>query len=305
MALKPAIVNVMEGAARKAARALVRDFGEVEQLQVSRKGPSDFVSAADLRAERTLLRELRKGRPGFALTMEESGSLPGMEAAAGETAGEGPGEGPDTGAGARGAAPDRWIVDPLDGTTNFLHGVPHFAVSIAHEAQGRVVAGVVYQPLADELFWAVRGGGAFVNRHRLRVSSRSAMADALLATGLPYRGKPKHPAYGATLDAILPAVAGVRRFGAASLDLAWVAAGRYDAFWEFDLEPWDVAAGLLLVCEAGGAVSDVAGRDRAWSGAEVLASNTALHGDLRRLVGDAVRGAESSVDQANFPTKPA
>ena len=154
-----------------------------------------------------------------------------------------------------------------------------------------MVAGVVYQPLTDELFWAVRGAGAFLNRRRLRVSARGTMADALLATGLPYRGRPKHPAYGATLAAIQPAVAGVRRFGAAALDLAWVAAGRFDAFWEFDLEPWDIAAGLLLVREAGGAVSDVAGRDRAWNGAEVLASNSALHGDLRRLVGDALRGA--------------
>lgn len=290
MALKPTIVNVMEKAARKAARALVRDFGEVEQLQVSRKGPSDFVSAADLRAEKTLLHELRKARPDFALTMEEGGDLPGANA-------------PDTGiaspgtASPGGAAPDRWIVDPLDGTTNFLHGVPHFAVSIAHEEKGRVVAGAVYQPLTDELFWAVRGIGAFLNHRRLRVSSRGVMADALLATGLPYRGKPKHPAYGATLEAILPTVAGVRRFGAASLDLAWVAAGRYDGFWEFDLEPWDVAAGLLLVREAGGAVSDVAGRDRAGSGAEVLASNSALHGDLRRLVGDAMRSAGASADR--------
>jgi len=278
MALKPAIVNVMEGAARKAARALVRDFGEVEHLQVSRKGPSDFVSAADLRAEKTLLHELRKGRPGFGLTMEESGSHPGAE---------GP-DAPET------AGTDRWIVDPLDGTTNFLHGVPHFAVSIAHEEKGQVVAGAVYQPLTDELFWAVRGVGAFLNHRRRRVSSRSVMADALLATGLPYRGKPKHPAYGATLEAILPAVAGVRRFGAASLDLAWVAAGRYDGFWEFDLETWDVAAGLLLVREAGGTVSDARGRDKAWSGAEVLASNTALHGDLRRIVGDAMGSAGTS-----------
>ena len=275
MALKPAIVNVMEKAARKAARTLVRDFGEVEQLQVSRKGPSDFVSAADLRAEETLLHELRKARPGFELTMEEGGSFPGADA--------------PRAAGA--PAPDRWIVDPLDGTTNFLHGVPHFAVSIAHEENGQVVAGAVYQPLTDEFFWAVRGAGAYLNHRRMRVSSRGAMADALLATGLPFRGKPKHPAYGATLEAILPRVAGVRRFGAAALDLAWVAAGRYDGFWEFDLEPWDVAAGLLLVREAGGTASDIAGRDRAWTGAEVLASNTALHGDLRRLVGDAMCGA--------------
>ena len=272
MPVKPAIVNVMERAARKAARTLVRDFGEVEQLQVSRKGPAEFVSAADLRAEQTLLHELRRGRPDFGLTMEESGNLPGD------------------------AGDDRWIVDPLDGTTNFLHGVPHFAVSIAHEEKGRVVAGVVYQPLTDELFWASRGVGAFLNRRRLRVSSRGAMAEALLATGLPYRGRPKHPAYGATLEAIQPEVAGVRRFGAAALDLAWVAAGRYDGFWEFDLEPWDIAAGLLLVREAGGTVSDLAGRDRAWNGAEVLASNTVLHGDLRRLAGDAIRIAEDAAE---------
>jgi len=272
MALKPAIINVMEGAARKAAWNLVRDFGEVEQLQVSRKGPSDFVSAADLRAEKTLLRELQKGRPDFGLLMEEGGSTPGAD------------------------DENRWIVDPLDGTTNFLHGVPHFAISIAHEENGVVVAALVYQPLTDEMYWAVRGGGAYLNHRRLRVSSREHMQDALLATGLPYRGKPKHPAYVATLDAILPTVAGVRRFGAAALDLAWVAAGRYDAFWEFDLEPWDVAAGLLLVREAGGSVSDVAGRDKAWSGEEVLASNTVLHGDLRRIVNESLRNAEKAAE---------
>ncbi len=270
MALKPAIINVMEGAARKAARNLVRDFGEVEQLQVSRKGPSDFVSAADLRAENTLLRELRKGRPGFSILMEESGSAQGVD------------------------DQNRWIVDPLDGTTNFLHGVPHFAISIAHEENGTVVAGLVYQPLTDEMFWAVRGSGAFLNHRRLRVSAREHMQDALLATGLPYRGKPKHPSYMATLDAILPMVAGVRRLGAAALDLAWVAAGRYDAFWEFDLEPWDVAAGLLLVREAGGSASDMAGRDNAWSGAEVLATNTALHENLRKIVGKSLHYTENA-----------
>jgi len=270
MPLKPAIINVMETAARKASRNLVRDFGEVEQLQVSRKGPSDFVSAADLRAERTLLNELQKGRPEFGLLMEEGGSTPGEDDR------------------------NRWIVDPLDGTTNFLHGVPHFAISIAHEEDGQIVAGAVYQPITDELFWAVKGKGAYLNHRRLRVSSRNNLQDSLLATGLPFRGKPKHPAYVATLDALLPQVAGVRRFGAASLDLAWLAAGRFDGFWEFDLEPWDVAAGLFLVREAGGSVSDMAGRDKAWGGREVLASNTALHVDIRKIVNEALREADKT-----------
>ena len=205
--------------------------------------------------------------------MEEGGSLPAADADA-------PGD-------------DRWIVDPLDGTTNFLHGVPHFAISIAHEENRQVVAGVVYQPLTDELFWAVRGTGAFLNHRRMRVSSRGTMADALLATGLPYRGKPKHPAYGRRWrrscrksPACAASCGGARSRLGRRRPLRRLLGVRSGAL--------DVAAGLLLVREAGGSVSDVAGRDRAWAGAEVLASNTALHGDLRRLVGDAVRGAEDS-----------
>ena len=221
MARPSPVINVMTATARKAARELVRDFGEVEQLQVSRKGPADFVSAADLRAEKTIFRELSKARPGYGFLMEESG------------------------ASAEGDGRHRWIVDPLDGTTNFLHGVPHFAISIALEVEGEIVAGIVHQPLTDETYWAERGQGAHLNDRRLRVSSRAKLEDSLLGTGIPFKGEEGHGHYLTTLAAITPKVAGVRRMGAAALDLAYVAAGRYEAFWEFDLKPWDIAAGML------------------------------------------------------------
>jgi myo-inositol-1(or 4)-monophosphatase len=261
MAFKSPIINVMEAAARRASRGLIRDFGEVEHLQVSRKGPADFVSAADLRVERILREELAKARPGFGFVMEESG-----------------------GAIAKGSKADLWLVDPIDGTTNFLHGIPHFAVSVAHWHAGEILAGLIYQPIGDELYWAERGMGAYLNNRRLRVSARQSLADALVATGLPFKGKPKHPRYMATLAAVMPEVAGVRRFGAAALDLAWVAAGRFDGYWEFGLSPWDMAAGILLVREAGGTVTDTAGGDAMLDLGEILAAAPAIHGLLGRLV---------------------
>ncbi|HEY7608875.1 MAG TPA: inositol monophosphatase family protein, partial [Alphaproteobacteria bacterium] len=180
MALKSPVINVMEAAARKASRGLIRDFGEVEHLQVSRKGPADFVSAADLRVERVLREELSKARPGWALVTEEKGGgLPADKE-------------------------DAWIADPIDGTTNFLHGIPHFCVTIAHWRNGEIVAGIIYQPIGDELYWAERGMGAYHNRRRLRVSARQNLADALVATGMPFKGKPKHPRYMETLAAVMP-----------------------------------------------------------------------------------------------------
>lgn len=265
MSNKPAIINVMENAARKATRGLVRDFGEVEQLQVSRKGPADFVSAADMRAEKIIGAELTKGRPDFGLVMEESGA---------SVAGDGE---------------NRWIVDPLDGTTNFLHGIPHFAVSIAHQCGDDIVAGVVYEPIRDEMFWAAKGGGAYLNDRRLRVSARTQMADSVIATGLPFKGAPKHPRYLDTVAAIMPKVAGIRRFGSAALDLAWVAAGRYDGFWEYGLSSWDMAAGILLVREAGGMVTTPDLRTVMLTTGDVLASNMALHDDLASEIRTALR----------------
>ena len=261
-------INVMTAAARKAARALIRDFGEVEHLQVSVKGPSDFVSTADLRAERTLKAELQRARPGYGLLFEEGGAAEGSD------------------------PHHRWIVDPLDGTTNFLHGLPHFAISIGLERDGEIVAGVIYEPTRDEMFWAEKGVGAYLNDRRLRVSARRQLGEALIGTGFPFRGRPKHPAYVATLERVMLATSGVRRLGSAALDLAYVAAGRYDGFWEFALAPWDLAAGLLLVREAGGFVSDLAGGQEMMASGDILAANSHLHLPLAALIREAMRAPE-------------
>lgn len=258
---RSAILNVMVAAAMKAARGLARDFGEVENLQVSRKGPADFVSAADHRAEEVIRAELAKARPGYGFLMEESG----------ESAGSDP--------------QHRWIVDPLDGTTNFLHGIPQFAISIALERQGKLHAAVVYHPLADELFTAERGGGAFLNDRRLRVAARQNLADSVIATGMPFKGHGDSARYMQELAGLIPQVAGIRRFGAAALDLAWVAAGRFDGFWERALSPWDVAAGILLVREAGGFVTDLAGREAMLETGDIVAGNESVHRQLLAHLG--------------------
>src|SRR5690348_14463741 len=261
MAVRSPIINVMAGAALKAARGLIRDFGEVEQLQVSVKGPGEFVSTADLRAERTLKAELGRARPGYGLLFEEGG----------ETAGSDPHH--------------RWIVDPLDGTTNFLHGIPHFAISIALERDREIVAGLVYEPTRDEMFWAEKGAGAYLNDRRLRVSARRQLAEAVIGTGIPYRDRGDQPAYLATLARVMAATSGVRRMGAAALDLAYVAAGRFDGFWEFGLSPWDIAAGVLLVREAGGYVTELDGGAAMLASGSVLAANDRLHGEIATLLG--------------------
>jgi myo-inositol-1(or 4)-monophosphatase len=265
------LITIMQRAARKAAPRLRRDYGEVEQLQVSRKGPADFVSLADKRAEDTIVDELRHARPDWRLTLEEGGAIEGDP------------------------SKPRFIVDPLDGTTNFLHGIPHFAISIAVEdpqgAGGRpeITQALVYNPLTDESFWAEKGRGAWLNERRLRVSARRDLSDALIATGVPWKGKEGLPRFQAVLEAVAPQVAGIRRYGSAALDLAWVAAGRFDGFWEEDLQPWDIAGGILLVREAGGFVTDFRGGDRALEKGEVLAANDQLHSKLHKLVAGALR----------------
>ena len=261
MATRSATINVMIRAADRAARSLKRDFGEVANLQVSRKGPADFVSAADLRAEEVLRGQLRRARPDYGLLMEESGATPGTEP------------------GGR-----RWIVDPLDGTSNFLHGLPHFAISIALEEAGDLLAAVVYDPVKDDLFWAEKGIGAYLDDRRIRVSSREHLDTALIATGIPYKGHGEHSAFQAELGMVMAETAGVRRWGAAALDLAYVAAGRYDGFWERDLSPWDIAAGALLVEEAGGTVTDMNGGPEYMSCGDVLCGPGGIHGELLEIV---------------------
>jgi len=246
-----ALLNVMITAARKAGRALARDFGEVENLQVSRKGPSDFVSSADLKAEKTLFEELSKARPGYGFVMEERGEVEGTDKT------------------------NRWLVDPLDGTTNFLHGIPHFAISIGLEREGVLMAGVIYNVVRDELFWAERGAGAYLNDRRLRVAARTDMRQALFATGTPFHGKPGHEKSLKEIGSVIAKSAGIRRFGAAALDLAYVASGRFDGFWERNLNVWDIAAGAVIVREAGGTVTEIDGGDFMKSGA-ILASNASL-----------------------------
>jgi myo-inositol-1(or 4)-monophosphatase len=258
--LHSALLNVMIKAARRAARGLKRDFGEVEHLQVSLKGPANFVSAADHRAEAILYEELTKARPGYGFFGEEGGRREGSDKT------------------------HTWIVDPLDGTSNFLHGIPHFAISIALAREGMIVAGLVYNPANDDLFVAERGMGAFLNDKRLRVAARSRLADAIIACGLPHMGRGDLALANREIGAVQGKVAGLRRFGAASLDLAWVAAGRVDGYWERDLSPWDIAGGLILVREAGGYVTDLAGGDDPVATCDVIAGNEAIHRDLLRLL---------------------
>ncbi|MGD0190773.1 MAG: inositol monophosphatase family protein [Rhizomicrobium sp.] len=257
--LSPAL-NVMITAARKAGRKLTRDFGEVENLQISFKGPADFVTAADQRTERMLIEDLSKARPGYNFLVEESGVIAGPDKS------------------------HRFIIDPLDGTTNFLHGIPHFAISIALEREGQIQSAVVYNPVTDELYSAERGHGAYLNDKRLRVATRKTIKESLFATGIPFLGKEGHEQFLKELAEVMGASTGVRRFGSAALDLAYVAAGRYDGFWERGLSPWDVAAGILLVREAGGVVSDLSGGARMLDCGDILAANEMIHPQLLKVL---------------------
>jgi myo-inositol-1(or 4)-monophosphatase len=252
VAAASALIRVMTDAARKAGRALARDFGEVAELQVSKKGAADFVSAADLKAEQTLMEELLKARPGYGFLGEERGMIEGTDKT------------------------HTWIVDPLDGTTNFLHAMPHFAINIALQREGQVVAALTYNPANADLFWSERGKGAFLNDKRIRVAARTRMDEAVFATGIPFLGHGQHGRFLKELHQISQRVAGVRRFGAAALDLAWVATGRFDGFWERDLSPWDMAAGILLVLEAGGVVTDADGGQDMLTKGSICAGNSVL-----------------------------
>ncbi|MCR4281879.1 MAG: inositol monophosphatase [Bauldia sp.] len=253
---RTALLNVMVQAVLKAGRGLARDFGEVENLQVSIKGPGNFVSAADRRAEETLIAELGRARPGYSFLTEESGAIERADRA------------------------NRWVVDPLDGTTNFLHGIPLFAVSLALERDGQLLAGVIFNPILNELYVAERGSGAFLNDRRLRVAARRELADTVIATGMPNLGVDNHDGYIAELRTVMSKTAGVRRTGSAALDLAWVASGRFDGYWEHGLSPWDMAAGIVIVREAGGLVSGAEGNGDMLKTGSIVAGNENIHARL-------------------------
>jgi myo-inositol-1(or 4)-monophosphatase len=250
-------MQVMTGAVRKAGRKLARDFGEVEHLQVSKKGPADFVTTADRKSEQILFEELSKARPGYGFLMEESGVVEGTDRS------------------------HRWIIDPLDGTLNFMHAQPHFAISVALEREGELVAGVVYNPAIDDLYHAEKGRGSYVNDRRLRVSERRRFNEAVIGTGMPFFGKTGHATFLKELHQIMPHCAGIRRNGAAALDLAWVAAGRLDGFWERKLSPWDVAAGIVLVREAGGYAGSIEDTGDVLETGDICAGNETMIGELR------------------------
>ncbi len=258
----------MTAAARRAGRKLIRDYGEIENLQVSMKGPADFVSSADKRTEDMLVEELQRVRNGYPILTEERGLI----------------DGPDKS--------HRFIIDPIDGTTNFLHGIPHFAISIALEREGQLVSGLIFNPISDEMYVAEKGSGAYLNDKRLRVAARKDLNKSLLATGIPFLGRPGHETFSAELSAAMAVTSGVRRFGAASLDLAYVAAGRFDAFWERGLQPWDVAAGILIVKEAGGVVTDLNGGTDYLTGGTMLATNEHLHQPVLKLLKEAGKTAK-------------
>lgn len=251
----------------KAGRGLARDFGEVQNLQVSLKGPGDYVSQADRRAEQVIFDELSRARSGYSFLMEERGSVDGSD------------------------AQHRWIVDPLDGTTNFLHGIPIFSVSIALERQGQLVAGVIYNPAMDELYTAERGGGAFLNDRRMRVAARTRMSDAVIGTGIPHLGRGHHGRALLDMSNVMGETAGIRRLGSAALDLAFVAAGRMDGFWEDALAPWDMAAGVLMIREAGGFVTDRSGEQDIFGTGTIVAGNETIHRSLLRELAKRVPAA--------------
>lgn len=255
------LLNVMVNAVQKAGRAMIRDFGEIEHLQVSRKSLGDFVTTADHRSEKILTEELHKARPDFGFHMEEGGVIQGND--------------PDS----------NWIIDPLDGTTNFLHGIPHFAINLALKKKDEIVAGVTYNPITDELYWAEKGGGAFVNQRRIRVSGRRFLDEALLASGTPFGKNGNNDVFLRCFQKLSPVVSGIRRSGSAALDLAYLAAGRLDGILLHNLSIWDMAAGSLMIKEAGGYICDFDGKQNFLSSGQIVAGNEVIFAELKALIG--------------------
>ena len=262
--IRSALMTVMTAAAQKAGRGLKRDLGEIENLQVSLKGPGDFVSAADKRAEKVLFEELSRARPGYGFVMEEGGTVEGTDPS------------------------HTWHIDPLDGTTNFLHGVPLFAISVALVREKQIVAGLIYNPGTDDMFVTEKGQGAFLNATRMRVAARRKLSDSLIACGIPSLGRAKHhPVFKQEFAALLAQAGNLRRLGSAALDLAYVAAGRFDGYWERNIHSWDIAAGALMVREAGGFVSTADGKDDVIGAGSILAGNEYIQREMLAALKDA------------------
>ncbi|AHA27810.1 inositol monophosphatase family protein [Candidatus Liberibacter americanus] len=259
---RSALLNVMVEAALKAGRSLLRDFGDVQNLQISLKGPADFVTQADLKSQEIIYQQLSHARPNYGFCGEEGEYIRGKDSNV------------------------RWIVDPLDGTTNFLHAIPHFCVSIALERNNEIVASVIFSPITDELYTAERGSGAFLNDRRIRVASRRMLSKSVICCGIPHLGFDKKDDFIVILRRIMDRVAGVRRFGAAALDLAYIAAGRFDGFWEVGLSPWDMAAGIMLIREAGGLATDFSGGNMMFETKSIVAGNSYIHKEILRIVGN-------------------
>ena len=255
-----ALLNIMVNAAIRAGKSLTRSFGEIEKLQVSLKGPADYVSEADRRSEAMIFEDLQKARPDYGFLLEEGGVVEGTDNS------------------------NKWIVDPLDGTTNFLHGIPHFCISIGLERDRDIYAGVIYDPINDQMFWAEQGKGAFLNERRIRVSSRKNPTDCLFATGMPFSDREGHKEFLKQIENVMAVSSGVRRSGSAALDMAYVAAGRYDGFWEKGIKPWDIAAGIVLIREAGGLITDFQGQKNMLEKGEVITANIELHRSFKKLI---------------------
>ena len=258
MKLTSANINVMVNACRKASKHIIRDFGEIEKLQTSVKGPGDFVTMTDKKVEEILIEELRKARPKYSVLSEEIGEIKNDD-----------------------NEDFKWIIDPIDGTSNFLHGIPHFAISLALENKKEIICGIVFDPIKNELFSAEKGNGSYLNNQRMRVSARKKLKDCLIVTGGP---RQNHQNREVSMEeykkfsskVLIP----VRKMGSASLDMAYVAAGRCDGFWQRNLNYWDIAAGILLVKEAGGYVTDFSGKDKYVENKTILATNSRISEEM-------------------------
>jgi len=260
MKLTSANINVMIKVCRKAAKTLIRDFGEIEKLQVSLKGPGDFVTASDKKVEKILIDELQKARPNYSILSEEIGEINNDESF-------------------------RWIIDPIDGTSNFLHGIPHFAISIGLEHDKEIICGIVYDPIKDEMFTAEKGNGSYINNQRMRVSSRSDLKDCIIFSGGPrYDSENRELTFEEYKKFSLKVGIPIRKFGSGSLDMAYVAAGRCDGFWSRDLNYWDIAAGIILVREAGGYVTDFNGENKYNQNKTLLAGNSKINREMIEIL---------------------